>query len=77
MNEGPSKRLQADTFIINTGTRPAVPSGLGLDQVPALNSTTIMEIDQLPKHLVIIGGGYVGLEFGQMFKRFGSKIAWL
>ncbi|MBW6463236.1 MAG: mercuric reductase [Firmicutes bacterium] len=74
MSEGLSTHLQADTFIINTGTSPAVPSGLGLDQVPALNSTTIMEIDQLPKHLIIIGGGYVGLEFGQMFKRFGSKV---
>jgi len=74
MSEGSSKCLQADTFIINTGTSPAVPSVLGLDQVPALNSTTIMEIDQLPKHLIIIGGGYIGLEFGQMFKRFGSKV---
>jgi pyruvate/2-oxoglutarate dehydrogenase complex dihydrolipoamide dehydrogenase (E3) component len=74
MNEGPSMRLAADTFIINTGTSPAVPSISGLDQVSALNSTTIMEIDQLPKHLIIIGGGYIGLEFGQMFKRFGSKV---
>ena len=74
MNEGPSKRLAADTLIINTGTSPVVPPVPGFDQVPALNSTTIMEIDQLPKHLIIIGGGYVGLEFGQMFKRFGSKV---
>jgi pyruvate/2-oxoglutarate dehydrogenase complex dihydrolipoamide dehydrogenase (E3) component len=74
MNEGPSKHLQADKFIINTGTSPTVPSIPGIDQVPALNSTTIMEIDQLPKHLIVIGGGYIGLEFGQMFKRFGSKV---
>lgn len=74
MSEGFSKRLQADTFIINTGTSPYVPSVPGLDQVQALNSTTIMEIDQLPKHLIVIGGGYIGLEFGQMFKRFGSKV---
>lgn len=74
MSKGPSKRLQADKFIINTGTSPTVPSVPGLDQVPALNSTTIMEIDQLPKHLIVIGGGYIGLEFGQMFKRFGSKV---
>jgi pyruvate/2-oxoglutarate dehydrogenase complex dihydrolipoamide dehydrogenase (E3) component len=74
MSEGPSKRLAADTFIINTGTSPAVPSVAGFDQVPALNSTSIMEIAQLPKHLIVIGGGYIGLEFGQMFKRFGSKI---
>jgi pyruvate/2-oxoglutarate dehydrogenase complex dihydrolipoamide dehydrogenase (E3) component len=74
MSEGPSKCLAADTFIINTGTSPAVPSVAGFDQVPALNSTSIMEIAQLPKHLIVIGGGYIGLEFGQMFKRFGSKI---
>ncbi len=74
MTEGSSKRLAADIFIINTGTSPAVPPVLGFDQVPALNSTTIMEVGQLPKHLIIIGGGYVGLEFGQMFKRFGSNV---
>ena len=74
MKEGPAKRLAADIFIINTGTSPVVPPVIGFDQVPALNSTTIMEIDQLPKHLIIIGGGYVGLEFGQMFKRFGSNV---
>jgi len=74
MKKGPAKRLAADTFIINTGASPAVPSILGIDQAPVLNSTSIMEIDQLPKHLIVIGGGYIGLEFGQMFKRFGSNI---
>ncbi len=71
---GNKEHLQADKIIINTGTSPAIPSIAGLDQVPTLDSTSIMEIDQLPEHLIVIGGGYVGLEFGQMFHRFGSKV---
>ena len=46
----------------------------GLDGVPALNSTTIMELDTVPEHLLVLGGGYIGLEFGQMFRRFGSRV---
>ncbi len=71
---GSAEQLQADTIVINTGTTPTAPSISGLAQVPALNSTSIMEINQLPQHLIVIGGGYVGLEFGQMFQRFGSKV---
>jgi pyruvate/2-oxoglutarate dehydrogenase complex dihydrolipoamide dehydrogenase (E3) component len=51
-----------------------MPPILGLTDVPTLDSTTIMEVEQVPEHLVILGGGYVGLEFGQMFRRFGSDV---
>jgi pyruvate/2-oxoglutarate dehydrogenase complex dihydrolipoamide dehydrogenase (E3) component len=71
---GGTCRIEADTFFINTGARPAVPPIAGLDSVPFLNSTTIMELGELPEHLVVIGGSYVGIEFGQMFRRFGSQV---
>jgi pyruvate/2-oxoglutarate dehydrogenase complex dihydrolipoamide dehydrogenase (E3) component len=74
LNNGEERQLSAKAIFINAGTRPAVPPIHGLDQVTALDSTTIMELDTLPEHLVIIGGGYVGLEFGQMFCRFGSLV---
>jgi pyruvate/2-oxoglutarate dehydrogenase complex dihydrolipoamide dehydrogenase (E3) component len=59
---------------INAGARPANPSIEGLDNVPSLNSTSIMELDELPEHLLVLGGSYVGLEFAQMFRRFGSEV---
>lgn len=67
-------RLEADAFFINTGCRPARPEVDGIDQVPVLNSTSIMELDSVPEHLLVLGGGYVGLEFGQMFRRFGARV---
>ena len=66
--------LEADLVFINTGGRPAAPDVAGLDRVPSLDSTSIMELDELPEHLIVLGGGYVGLEFGQMFRRFGSRV---
>jgi pyruvate/2-oxoglutarate dehydrogenase complex dihydrolipoamide dehydrogenase (E3) component len=74
LNGGGLRMLSADTIVINTGTRVRVPSLPGLENVPALSSTSIMELDEVPEHLLVIGGGYVGLEFGQMFHRFGSKV---
>jgi pyruvate/2-oxoglutarate dehydrogenase complex dihydrolipoamide dehydrogenase (E3) component len=68
------RRLEADLVFINTGGRPAAPDVEGLDQVPSLDSTSIMELDELPEHLLVLGGGYIGLEFGQMFRRFGSRV---
>jgi pyruvate/2-oxoglutarate dehydrogenase complex dihydrolipoamide dehydrogenase (E3) component len=68
------RSLEADLVFINTGCRPAAPGVEGLDQVPSLDSTSIMELDQVPEHLLILGGGYIGLEFGQMFRRFGSRV---
>ncbi|MDP8946771.1 MAG: mercuric reductase [Actinomycetota bacterium] len=67
-------RLTAKNIFINTGSRPANPPVEGLESVPALNSTTIMELDEVPEHLLVLGGGYVGLEFAQMFRRFGSEV---
>jgi pyruvate/2-oxoglutarate dehydrogenase complex dihydrolipoamide dehydrogenase (E3) component len=66
--------LTAKNIFINTGSRPANPPVAGLESVPALNSTTIMELDEVPEHLLVLGGGYVGLEFAQMFRRFGSEV---
>jgi pyruvate/2-oxoglutarate dehydrogenase complex dihydrolipoamide dehydrogenase (E3) component len=66
--------LTADRFFINAGCRPAVPKIEGLDSVSYLNSASIMELDAVPEHLLVLGGGYIGLEFGQMFRRFGSRV---
>jgi pyruvate/2-oxoglutarate dehydrogenase complex dihydrolipoamide dehydrogenase (E3) component len=71
---GGTRTLTADTIFINTGARPARPRINGLDSVNALDSTSIMELEELPQHLLVLGGGYVGLEFGQMFRRFGSAV---
>src|SRR5215213_5946832 len=73
-NDGEALELVADNVFINAGARPANPPIEGLDSVPALNSTSIMELDELPEHLLVLGGSYVGLEFAQMFRRFGSEV---
>jgi len=67
-------RIKGKTIFINTGCRPAVPPISGLNEVPWLDSTSIMELDRVPEHLLVLGGGYIGLEFGQMFRRFGSAV---
>lgn len=74
LNDGGTLALSADTIIINTGGRPARPALPGIDDVPTLDSTSIMELDVVPEHLLVLGGGYIGLEFGQMFRRFGSRV---
>lgn len=66
--------LTADNIVINTGLRPAIPRIEGLDAVPYLTSTSIMELGDVPAHLIVVGGGYVGVEFAQMFRRFGSAV---
>ncbi|MBV9762193.1 MAG: mercuric reductase [Acidobacteriaceae bacterium] len=66
--------LQADRIFIDTGTRPAIPKISGLDAVPYLTNVSLLELKDLPDHLIVMGGGYVGLEFGQMFCRFGSHV---
>ncbi|MGQ0657565.1 MAG: mercuric reductase [Chromatiales bacterium] len=75
MTGGGSRVLAADRIFINTGGRPEKPPVPGLDQVPVLDSTSIMELDVLPEHLLVLGGGYIGVEFGQMFRRFGSRVS--
>jgi pyruvate/2-oxoglutarate dehydrogenase complex dihydrolipoamide dehydrogenase (E3) component len=74
LSEGGTSRLSADAVFINVGARPSAPPIGGLDSMPTLNSTTIMELDEVPEHLLVLGGGYVGLEFAQMFRRFGSEV---
>jgi pyruvate/2-oxoglutarate dehydrogenase complex dihydrolipoamide dehydrogenase (E3) component len=66
--------LSADRIFINVGGRATVPTIPGLDQVDYLNNSSMMNIDFLPRHLVVVGGSYIGLEFGQMYRRFGSDV---
>jgi pyruvate/2-oxoglutarate dehydrogenase complex dihydrolipoamide dehydrogenase (E3) component len=66
--------LTADQIFLNVGARAAIPPIPGLDQVPYLTNSSMMDIDFLPSHLVILGGSYVGLEFAQVYRRFGSEV---
>lgn len=68
------KALESGRIFINTGTSPAIPRIEGLDAVGYLTNASIMEQRTLPEHLMVLGGGYIGLEFGQMFQRFGSRV---
>lgn len=68
------ERLTADRVFLNVGARATVPDMPGLDQVDYLTNTSMMEIDFLPEHLIVVGGSYIGLEFGQMYRRFGSEV---
>jgi pyruvate/2-oxoglutarate dehydrogenase complex dihydrolipoamide dehydrogenase (E3) component len=75
LKDGAQRVLRAEQIFINAGCRPAMPQVDGLGHVPYLNSTSIMELDSVPEHLLVLGGGYVGLEFGQMFRRLGSRVS--
>lgn len=72
--DGGSRTLSADMVFINTGARPGMPPVEGLEEVGALDSTTVMELEEAPEHLLVLGGGYIGLEFGQLYRRFGSRV---
>ncbi|MEW6731135.1 MAG: mercuric reductase [Acidobacteriota bacterium] len=74
MNNDKIRTLTAKRVFINTGARPQYSSISGLDEIPFLDSTSIMELNTLPDHLIVLGGGYIGLEFAQMFHRFGSQV---
>src|SRR5215470_10681362 len=69
------ERLKSDKIFINTGTRPRIPSIPGLNQIEVLTNRNIMDLQELPRHLIAIGGSYLGLEFGQMFRRLGSEVS--
>ncbi|KXV14658.1 mercuric reductase [Caballeronia megalochromosomata] len=75
--DGSTQDIDADLVFINTGTRAAVPALDGLARVPYLTNATILELTDVPEHLVIVGASYIALEFGQMFRRFGSRVTLL
>lgn len=72
--DGGRRTLSAKYVFINAGTRASRPTLDGLNSVPFLDNVSIMELDAVPDHLLILGGGYIGLEFGQLFRRFGSRV---
>lgn len=74
LSEGGTRTLTADEIFINTGRRPTTPNVDGIDAIEPLDNASIMELGEVPEHLIVMGGGYVGLEFGQMFRRFGSHV---
>jgi pyruvate/2-oxoglutarate dehydrogenase complex dihydrolipoamide dehydrogenase (E3) component len=74
LHDGGKRQLIASQIFINTGTQSAMPAIEGIDTVPHLDNESVMELDRAPEHLLIVGGGYIGIEFSQMFRRFGSKV---
>jgi pyruvate/2-oxoglutarate dehydrogenase complex dihydrolipoamide dehydrogenase (E3) component len=75
MGDGSTRRLETPRVFLNTGERPNIPAEIeGLDRLPYLDSTSIMELKSVPEHLLVIGAGYIALEFAQMFLRFGARV---
>ncbi len=74
LRTGGRRSLQSELIFINCGTRAAVPPVAGLAELDYLTSRTLLDLAEIPEHLLILGGGYIGLEFGQMFRRFGSAV---
>ena len=73
-DDGTGTTLAAPVVVLNTGARPAAPPVEGLADVPTLDSTSIMELGEVPDHLLVLGGGYIGVELAQMFRRFGARV---
>ena len=71
---GKVKEMKAELIFINTGAKTFIPEIEGINDIDYLTSTSILDLNHIPEHLLIIGGNYIGLEFGQMFRRFGSKV---
>lgn len=69
-----AETIEAERVFIDTGASPTIPPITGLESVPYLTNVSMLQLTQVPQHLVVLGGGYVGLEFGQMFRRFGSEV---
>jgi pyruvate/2-oxoglutarate dehydrogenase complex dihydrolipoamide dehydrogenase (E3) component len=74
LKDGSQRSLSATNIFIDAGTRSALPRLDGLQSVPFMDNASIMELDSVPEHLLILGGGYIGLEFGHLFRRFGSQV---
>jgi pyruvate/2-oxoglutarate dehydrogenase complex dihydrolipoamide dehydrogenase (E3) component len=74
LKNGKKQNIQADLIFLNVGARPFIPEIEGLAEIKYLTSTTILDLNYVPEHLLVLGGNYIGLEFGQMFRRFGSKV---
>ncbi|PYH43025.1 mercuric reductase [Aspergillus saccharolyticus JOP 1030-1] len=77
MHDGGNRTVTGEKIVINSGCRPAVPDIEGIHAIPKeriLDSTSVMELGSVPKHLVVVGGGYIGVEFGQLFRRLGAKV---
>lgn len=74
LNNGRKIQMKADLIFLNTGCKTIIPEIEGIDDIDYLTSTSILELNKVPEHLLVIGGNYIGLEFGQMFRRFGSKV---
>ncbi|MDB5001810.1 MAG: mercuric reductase [Mucilaginibacter sp.] len=74
LKDGGTKLFKADLIFLNVGTKTFIPDIEGLADIDYLTSTSILELDKVPDNLLILGGNYIGLEFGQMFRRFGSKV---
>ncbi|HEX4544942.1 MAG TPA: mercuric reductase [Candidatus Acidoferrum sp.] len=72
-----SELLESEKMFIDTGCRPSIPPIPGLDAVPYLTNESLMQLTTVPEHLLVLGGGYIGLEFGQMFRRYGSRVTML
>src|SRR4029077_2272934 len=74
LNDGGYRMLVADLIVIDTGLRANIPPLKGLESVPYLDNASVMELAEVPQHLLVLGGGYIGLESAQMFRRFGSRV---
>ncbi|UKT65262.1 mercuric reductase [Pedobacter mucosus] len=74
LKEGGTEEVSADWIFINTGAKTIIPDIEGIKTIDYLTSTSILDLEEVPEHLVVIGGNYIGLEFGQMYSRFGSKV---
>jgi pyruvate/2-oxoglutarate dehydrogenase complex dihydrolipoamide dehydrogenase (E3) component len=72
--DGSTETLTAEKIFLNTGTQPIIPPLTGLEKIPYLTSTSIMDLPEIPAHLLILGGSYIALEFGQLYRRLGSEV---
>src|SRR5205807_3142552 len=74
LNDGSTRLLAGERVFLNLGTHAAIPPGPGLAEAGPLTNIELLELDRVPEHLVVLGGGYVGLEFAQAYRRFGSRV---